>query len=398
MSIMYCVIPHPAVSLARRQKPELADYPLVVIGPQERVLDASVEAVSCGVTGGMTAQMTRVRCPEARIVEADLVRCREVTQMLLDILERFSPTVEPHGIHAAYVDLSSIESTHNKAVALCSACGQQVRQELGEDLQPALGWNQSKFTSQAAAQSTHPGRLMAVDARREHDFLGPLPTRLLPLTWGTQRRLTFLGLRTLGQYAALPEAAVWQQFGRAGRRAHAYARGEDKRPVYARRQLPHLTAGHDLDVPCNERQRLLAILGQMIAPLLSELRETFRACGHVRLTVHMDDDNAQEQTRFFYIPTAQDTLVERALQDLLDRIHWRAGATALSISLGEIQEAAIGQLSLFEMGETKTYSWQKVQHYLASRFGAGRLWRAALIRPGAPLAEWRVDWEREEGG
>ena len=397
MSIMYCVIPHPAVALARRQRPELAEHPLVVMGPQERVFDASVEAVSCGITGGMTAQMAQVRCPEARIVDADLVRCREVTQTLLNTLEQFSPTVEPHGIRAAYVDLGSMESDRKKAVALCSACGQQIRQALGPDLEPALGWNQSKFTSQAAAQSTHPGHLLAVDARREHDFLGPLPTRLLPLTWGTQRRLTFLGLRTLGQYAALPEAAVWQQFGRAGRRAHAYARGEDRRPVYARRQMPRLTVDHDLDVPCNDRQQLLAILGQMIAPLLSELRETLRACGQVRLTVHMDDGSAQEQTRFFYVPTAQETPVERALEDLLDRMRWPAGATALSISLGEIQEAAIGQLALFEMSETKTHSWQKVQHYLASRFGAGRLWRAALIRPGAPLAEWRVDWEREEG-
>jgi len=397
MSVMYCVIPHPAVALARRQRPELTDRPLVVMGPQERVFDASVEAVSCGIAGGMTAQMAQVRCPEATIVDADLVCCREVTQTLLDTLEQFSPTVEPHGIRAAYVDLGSVESEHNKAVALCSACGQQIRQALGQDLEPALGWNQSKFTSQAAAQSTHPGRLLAVDARREHDFLGPLPTSLLPLTWGTQQRLTFLGLRTLGQYAALPEAAVWQQFGRAGRRAHAYARGEDKRPVFARHQMPCLTVDRDLDVPCAERQRLLAILGQMVAPLLSDLQETLRACGSVRLTVHMDDYNAQEQTRFFYVPTAQDALVERALQDLLDRMRWRAGATTLSISLGEIQEAAFGQLTLFETSETNAHSWQKVQHYLASRFGAGRLWRAALIRPGAPLAEWRVDWEREEG-
>jgi hypothetical protein len=162
--------------------------------------------------------------------------------------------------------------------------------------------------------------------------------------------------------------------------------------------MPRLTVDYELDEACNDRQRLLAVLGQMVTPPLSELRETLRACRQVRLTVHMDDGRAEEQTRFFYVPTAQDTLVERALQDLLDRIRWQAGATSLSISLGEIQEAEIEQLALFETEETRLRSWRAAQHYLASRFGAGRLWRSALIRPGAPLAEWRVDWEREEGG
>ena len=36
-----------------------------------------------------------------------------------------------------------------------------------------------------------------------------------------------------------------------------------------------------------------------------------------------------------------------------------------------------------------------VQRYLSTRFGASRLWRAALARPGAPLPEWRVSWHQE---
>ena len=36
------------------------------------------------------------------------------------------------------------------------------------------------------------------------------------------------------------------------------------------------------------------------------------------------------------------------------------------------------------------------RRYLAARFGKPCLRRAVLSRPGAPLAEWRVDWLDEE--
>jgi len=77
----------------------------------------------------------------------------------------------------------------------------------------------------------HPaGRLRAVGDEQERAFLNPLPMVLLPLDEDALRRLSFLGLRTLEQYATLPSGAVWQQFGRAGKLAHRCARGEDDRP------------------------------------------------------------------------------------------------------------------------------------------------------------------------
>jgi nucleotidyltransferase/DNA polymerase involved in DNA repair len=396
VSILYCTIPHFAVALARQEHPALSKRPLVLLGAEERVVDASAEAVDNGVTVGSTAQMAQACCPEAQLLEADLVRCRERFEELLDLLEQFSPVVEPRGFGTAYVDLGDAVRARSEAIALCSESGQVVRQALGVTLQPALGWDRSKFTAQAAAQYTRPGRVLAVDADREHDFLGPLPVTLLPLDGDTLQRLAFLGLHTLGQYAALPAAAVWQQFGRAGRRAQSYARGEDRRPVISRHRLPVLTANRDLDGAYVERERLLAILGQMAGPLLAELRENVQACGQVCLCVRFDDGSAEEKRRVFLPPTAEDTLIERALSDLIGAMHWPAGAIALSISLEQIQEAAMEQLRLFPDRGAPDCQLRPVLRYLAARFGASRLWRTAIIRPDAPLAEWRVSWQREE--
>lgn len=219
---------------------------------------------------------------------------------------------------------------------------------------------------------------------------------LLPLEQEALRRLGFLGLRTLGQYAALPAAAVWQQFGRPGRQAQRYARGEDDRPVVPRWQAPCLQATRDLEAPLVERERLLEAAGRLVAPLLAGVRERLQACGQVRLALAFEDGSAQEGTRSFLFPTADEALVERAVAQLLDRMRWPAAAVALTVTLEQIQDVVLEQLTLFPGESDRERKLQEVQRYLAARFGANRLRRAALLRPDAPLPEWRVGWVDEE--
>jgi protein ImuB len=395
MSVLYCTVPHFAANLARRDHPDLGEVPLVLIEPGGRVLGASAEAAACGVTAGMTAREAEVHCPEARLLEADAARCRAESEVLFQLLERASPRVEPHGWGGAYAALGDLKGQAG-AVTLLQEIGRSVRQEMGDLLQPALGWDSSKFTAQAAARRTPPGRLRAVDQPRQNKFLHPLPVTLLPLAQDTLQRLRFLGLRTLGQYAALPPSAVWQQFGRAGKLAQRYARGEDDRPVIPRWQSPQLSAGLEFEVPLAERERLVTALERLVAPLLAELHDNLQACGQVRLTVRFDNGEVQEQARTFLLPVAEKDQVVRALAGLLDQLRWRAPASGLSTTLAQIQEAVAEQLTLFPLQDEREGKLAEVQRYLATRFGANCLRRAVLAQPGAPLPEWRVGWLDEE--
>ena len=392
MSILYCSIPHFTAALARRDRSDLCDCPLVLIGPEDRVLGVSAEAAGCGVAVGMTARIAQVRCPKACLLDTNIARCRQAFDALLQLLERASPDVEPHGWGAAYVDLGDLARDRASAVTLCGECGRTVRRELGDALQPALGWDSSKFTAQAAAQRTRPGHLLAVSAVDEQGFLSPLPIELLPLAQDALRRLRFLGLRTLGQYAALSPAAVWQQFGRPGRLAHRYARGEDDRPVVPRWRAPRLTASCEFEFPLAERERLLAALRRVVHPMLVQVQGNLQACGQLRLTAYCDDGSAQERARTFLYPTAEESLIVRALEQLLDGIRWSAAAIGLSVALEQIQDVVLEQLTLFSAENEHERKLQEIQRYLAARFGMNRLRRAALVQPNAPLPEWRAEW------
>jgi nucleotidyltransferase/DNA polymerase involved in DNA repair len=395
MSVLYCTIPHFPAALARRDNPELEGRPLVLIDPEGRVLGASVEAAACSITAGMTVRAAEARCPEARLFEADLALCQSEREVLLQILEGASAQVEPYGWGAAYVDLDDLAQDQPSVVAFCQQVGQTVRQELGEALQPALGWDSNKFTAQAAACRTPPGRFLAIATVREKAFLRPLPVALLPLPGDVIQRLHFLGLRTLGQYASLSGAAVCQQFGPAGKVAHRCARGEDDRPVIPRWQAPQLAARTEFEVPLVERERLMAELGRLTSPLLARLGENLQGCSQIRLTVQFDDGSVQERERTFLLPVAEEARIGRALGDLLDGMRWHAAASALSVALEQIQDAIAEQLTLFPLEDKREEKLQEAQRYLATRFGANRLRQAMMTQPGAPLPEWRIGWLAE---
>jgi nucleotidyltransferase/DNA polymerase involved in DNA repair len=281
------------------------------------------------------------------------------------------------------------------AVVYCQRIGRAVRQELGQALQPVLGWDSNKFTAQAAACRTRPGHLLAVAPPRERTFLQPLSVALLPLPVDALQRLGFLGLRTLGQYAALPPTVVGLQFGKAGRLAHRCARGEDDRPVIPRYRVPSRTVGCELGASLAEREQLLAVLGKVLSIPLAELRGELKACGQVRLRVDFDDGNSQERARTFLFPTADMTQVIRASGQLLDGMRWRARAIALAVALEQIQDMVAEQLTLFPVEDERKQKLHEVQRYLMARFGANRLQRIVIAQPGAPLPEWRVSWVEE---
>ena len=395
MSILYCAIPHFAVALARRDHPELAGGPLIVLDPEDRVFDVSPEGAQQGVTLGLTARIAQIRCPEARLYSGDLERCRQELEVFLEVLEQFSSTVEPHGWGAAYVELDSLDDRAH-AVPLCQESGRLVRQALGQVLQPAIGWDNGKFTACAAAQCIQPGHLLPVEKTRERNFLHPLSVALLPLAKDTINHLRFLGLRTLGQYAALPPAAVWQRFGQVGKQAHRLAQGKDNRPVVSRWKSPVLQGHYVFEVPIVERDHVLAAAAHLVHPLLEELRLKLRACGRLRLVLCFDDETTAERTRDFLFPVADQGLIERALQDLLDDMQGMASITEVSVVLEQIQDAVLEQLSLFLDPDERARKLHQIQSYLTARFGASRLWQAALVHPNAPLAEWRIgDWQSE---
>ena len=197
-------------SVEQRDRPELRGRPVIVgADPRGRgvVSAASYEARRFGVHSAMPIGRAARLCPDGVFLPVDMDKYARVSRQIMAVLAEFTPLLEPLSIDEAFLDV-----TESRAL-------------LGDGVDAG-----------AAHQVAHPGRGGPHGVRRrgfqqvhrqggvrprasptasswwppgtEAAFLAPLPMSRL---WGvgkvTASELESMGIRTIGQLAALPRLA-----------------------------------------------------------------------------------------------------------------------------------------------------------------------------------------------
>ena len=124
-----------------------------------------------------------------------------------------------------------------------------------------------------------------------------------------------LGIRTLGDLAALPPDAVLARFGIEGRRFHDLARGIDHQPPGLVAPPPDLIEQIELDPPA-ERVDQVAFAAKGLADrLLARLDERGLAC--TRVLIEAETEHGERLTRCW---RSDGTLTPGALAE---RVRWQ---------------------------------------------------------------------------
>ncbi len=132
-------------------------------------------------------------------------------------LEGIGAAVEPAAPGEAYFDAAGLRRLYGGNVE-----GVLARARRAVPVPARWGAATSRFCAHAAARAARPGRgAKIVPAGAERGFLAPLPVSLLPAPLGAELApaLERLGIRTLGELAALPSGALADRFGEQGLRA-----------------------------------------------------------------------------------------------------------------------------------------------------------------------------------
>ena len=391
MPILSCTIPTFPLALLARGEPDVWKRPLAALDPEERVLCATPPAQAAGVRSGQTARQARVACPELQLHAVDLPQARSEFEALLCLLDEYSDAVEPAALGRAY--LAAPDLNERTAAPFCQELGRAIRREFGPALQPAIGCDQGKFTAGAAAQHTRPGAVRVVLGAAEQPFLRPLPVRLLPLTAGQHRFLDYLGIHTLGQFAALPTTAVFQQWGAPGRLAQQWAQGQDNRPVIPRRKRPTYTRSLAFDPPLETLPPLLAGTERLLAPILAGLRDRLQAAQALRATLQWADGGEQIDDRRLAAPTTDGKRLLALLAADWQAVPWTQPLAGLTLTLSEIQEAPGDQFLLFPGAGAPADLLAEALAPLQLRYGPGRFLRAEVPDALGLRVEQRARWQ-----
>jgi nucleotidyltransferase/DNA polymerase involved in DNA repair len=280
VSAACCWIPLFAWRCETARRPALAARPGAVLAPDDlrRLWQVSPLARHAGVQPGMTVSQAIGLCPALQLCEPDPVHYDERFARLLAALAAVSPVVEAPELGRAFVGMDGLGGLYGGPDRQLVAIDGAVRAAWpvpAPAASPArLGWGGGKFVAWVAATRAKPGGAVIVPRGTERRFLAAQPVSVLPLDPDTERRLRQLGLKTLGALAALPEAAVVAQFGRAGRRLWRLAAGRAREPVLGRPTPEPIAVTLTFFAPVAEQEMLAHALDQLVARALRDPRRS----------------------------------------------------------------------------------------------------------------------------
>lgn len=291
-------------SVEQLDHPEWRGHPVVVGGsPDSRgvVAAASYEARRYGVHSAMpSALAARLLPPDAVWTRGRFERYGELSAAVFAIFERYTPEVQGASIDEAYLDVTpGEEGPHPVAVAIEI---QAAVDALG--LSCSVGVATNKTVAKIASDRDKPHGITIVPPGAESIFLAPLPVRLMPgVGPTTAARLVSLGIRTLGELAALDDDTARHVLGSHGPSAVRRASGMDPRPVREREPIKSVSNERTFATDLRDR----AEVRDVVAGLAEHIARRLRRKGLKGRTVHLKVRFSDFSTR-----TSQVTLEEPA--------------------------------------------------------------------------------------
>jgi nucleotidyltransferase/DNA polymerase involved in DNA repair len=389
VSIACIVIPHFALRVALLERPELDGAPLL-LGPAQGgrpvVLDASPEAVAQSIRPGLGLREAVALCPEAIVLSPHPVREHTAAERIVSGLELVSPAVEidiaTPGCY--FVDLTGLE----RLLGPPGVAAQRLLATVPAPLRPRAGIAANKFTARVAAHGAAPGAVQIVTPEMTRTFLAAAPVSLLPLPIDKRRRLERLGIRTLGDLAALPFSAVQARFGAEGRHAWELAQGNDREPVRARLRPATVTESLALPAPVVSREMLLVAVTRLVLRAFDRAALRNRHVRQARLRASLEDGQSWEQTTTLREPGGPKRLIE-ALGYRVQALTLPGPVTELTLELSGLLDATSRQELLPGFHSRRPWQLAEASHHLAQRFGASGLYRVAEVEPWSRLPERR---------
>ncbi|MHB8797406.1 MAG: DNA polymerase IV [Thermoanaerobaculia bacterium] len=367
-----------------REDPSLRGRPLVIghRGRRGVVSTCSYEARRFGVHSAMPSVVAERLCPEAVWLPGRMALYVEVSHRIREILDRFSPLVEPLSIDEAFLDLTGIarDLVDGRRIAA------QIKREISdrERLTGSAGVAPNKFLAKVASDLEKPDGLVVIPLEEVPSRLWPLPVERL---WGvgpkTAERLREQGLVKIVDLVNAPPGRLARILG-DGSAEHllALANGRDDRVVDPGRESKSIseerTYGEDLTRATDIDKALLA----RADGVARELRRQGFVARTVHLKVRTGDFETVTRAKTLSDPTDLAEVVLDAARELFrERIVLKGrGVRLLGVGVSALEPAGAGQAALFsDERREKLRNLAKAADEIREKFGKAALARARLL-------------------
>lgn len=364
-------------------RPNLKGKPVIVGGPIHRgvVSAASYEARKFGVHSGQPMATAVRLCPQGILLPVRMGRYKEVSDQIFEIFHRYTPLVEPLSLDEAFLDVTASLKLFGPAEAIALRIKEEVRRETG--LTVSAGVGPSKLVAKIASDLNKPDGLTVVPEGKVQEFLDPLPIEKL---WGvgrvTQKDLSLLQVRTIGDLRRLPKDLLRRRFGLQGLQLYFLSRGRDDREVQPEREIKSLGREETFAEDILDREHALKMILALSQRVARRLRRHGKTGRTVTLKVTYNDFTQITRSLTLKIPTDDNRLIYRTARELLEKTEvGKRPIRLLGLYLSQLASPGEGQLSLFDLSpvEEKSRRLHQALDRIQDRFGEKAVLPGTLV-------------------
>jgi len=372
-------------SVEQLDHPELRGKPVIVGGSSNRgvVSAASYEARKFGVRSAMPIFQAKKRCADGIFVPVRMSRYKQMSDQVMEILEKYSPTVEQVSIDEAFLDLSGLERLHGSSEQIARRIKDEIRSVLS--LSCSVGIAPNKFLAKVASESNKPDGTTIIPSREAGAVARSLPAGKVPgVGKKTVDRLARLKVITLGDLLALPEAVLLKAVGKFAYTLLEYAKGKDESPVVSHTDAKSISSEETFEENTNDFEVLRKELLAQAEEVGQRLRKNKLKGSTVTLKLRRADfDRITRSISFSEASDSTNTLYGHALR-LLEAVDLSEKFRLIGIAVSGFAktQSAAEQLKLFGGESRRDESWREVEKAMDSikdKFGHEAIKRGTLI-------------------
>jgi protein ImuB len=382
------VIPGFELRAAMRSRPGLGLRPAAlapVPGTEPLLGPVTATAEELGVRPGMRMGEALATCPKLVLVEQDPASAEREWEDVLRRLEDAGFAVEASGLGCVLFETRGVERLYGGLEPAL----RRALAAVGSSWDPRAGAAERRFTALAAANVARPGQVLIVSDDGAGEFLAPLPLGLLPLAEQTQVELRELGVRRLGELAALPGSAVAERLGPEGRRAWGLAQGGKRSRVRGRRPPAEIVEALEFPEAVGNELTLRRALAALVERALDRPERAARFVRKLALSARLVGGGSWRRTLTLREPAAERDRIRIALGPKLAELP--APVLELRLELVELSEDVGRQLELVRPAgaELDTRLKEGLRQVRAST-GGGAVCTVVEVAPWSRIPEARA--------
>jgi DNA polymerase-4 len=369
-------------SVEQRDHPELRGKPVLVggDGPRGVVAAASYEARKFGCHSAMPSSIAKRLCPNAIFVKGSHGVYSKVSKQVFEILERFSPAIQPISVDEAFLDVTGSTHLFGSPTDIAIEIRRLVKAEL--NLTCSVGIAPNKFLAKLASDINKPDGYTVITHDNIEQILDPLPVGvLIGVGPSAKNKLDRLGVRTVAQLKTLPIETISAQLGEFGEKLYRLSRGIDDRPVRIDRGAKSISHEHTFETDLDNIEELHALIARQSQDVAARLRKHNRYAKTISIKVRFGDFETITRSITLSNQTDETASIHAAAKSLFDT--WAKSfrpVRLIGVGLSQLTDAP-ADAGLFDaQSNEKNRAVDRAADTIAQRFGKGALTRASTLK------------------